>query len=151
MQILTHSLILGTITLLISCGKTEESNKAPMTAPTRATTETGHGHSHGNQPMISESLSIAGITLDINVQGSYTPGTEYHIEMALVNGKQGATVRLWIGDETGVGSMKTKADSHGDHYHAHVLAPIKLGFQTALWIEVQATDGQTGKGRIELH
>jgi hypothetical protein len=158
MQNITYTFILGTAITLTSCSSEEAKPvpPSPIPAPTVVAppppvqAPSGHGHNHGNQPIINESLTIAGVTLNIAAQGNFVPGADYHIEIALVSGTQGAVVRLWIGEEDGVGSLKTKAGSHGDHYHGHALVPIKINSKTALWVDVTGVDGQTGKGRIAL-
>ena len=161
MQNITYTFILGTAITLTSCSSEETKPVPPSPAPAPTVVAptvaappvqapSGHGHNHGNQPIINESLTIAGVTLNIAAQGNFVPGADYHIEIALVSGTQGAVVRLWIGEEDGVGSLKTKADSHGDHYHGHALVPIKVTSKTALWVDVTGVDGQTGKGRIAL-
>ena len=158
MQNITYTFILGTAITLTSCSSEEAKPvpPSPIPAPTVVAppppvqAPSGHGHNHGNQPIINESLTIAGVTLNIAAQGNFAPGADYHIEIALVSGTQGAVVRLWIGEEDGVGSLKTKAGSHGDHYHGHALVPIKINSKTALWVDVTGVDGQTGKGRIAL-
>ncbi len=157
MKSTTSIMLLATLSLLISCNETEQKQPNELAKPVPVASSDSahshshsHSHSHGNQPTISESISVAGITLNIDAHGTLAPGNEYHLDIALVDGPVGAVIRLWIGNEDGTGSMKTKADAHGDHYHAHVQAPLKLSNTSALWIDVQSTDGQTGKGRIEL-
>ncbi len=151
-------LLLGSIFLLAHCG-TQEPEKPIITETPTATTkapapkqtvDSGDGRDQGNQQTISMSLSLAGVTLDIAAQGTLHPNSVYHLEMVLVAGSPGGTVRVWIGDESGKGSMKTKADGHGDHYHAHVLTPKVINEKTALWIEVQSVTGDRATGRIAL-
>ena len=151
-------LLLGFLLFITACGskepetsntqKTTEAPKPP--AITESDTGHGHGHEHSDQPTISMSLSLAGVTLDIDAQGSLEPNSEYHLEMVLIDGTPGATVRLWIGEKSGVGSMKTKADGHGDHYHGHAIVPKEINEKTALWIEVQSVTGDREIGRIAL-
>ena len=154
MRLISNTVLLGTLLLVTACGSKEEVVNTPKPAPTPPPTSTpaqsAHGHSHGNQPIISMSLSLVGVTLDINAQGTLRPNAEYHIEIALVAGTPGAVVRLWIGDESGVGSMKSKADGHGDHYHAHAIVPKEINEKTALWIEVQSVTGDRATGKIAL-
>ncbi len=157
MRIFTHTLIIGTVLLLTACGNEDtQKSSAPETpatttkAPAPTPAGNGHGHSHGNQPSISIAISLAGVTLDIVAQGTLAPNAEYHVEMALIDGTPGAVVRLWIGDESGVGSMKTKADGHGDHYHAHAVVPKEINAKTAMWVEVQSVTGDRETGRIAL-
>jgi hypothetical protein len=70
--------------------------------------------------------------------------------MALIEGEQNATVRLWVGDQSKSGSMVHRAESHGDHYHMNAKVPSKENAQTALWLEVQSVSGKTETGRIAL-
>jgi len=158
MQFITHTLILGTVALLVACGGSKEettnipapTETAPATAP-KSLSVVDPDHDQGNQPAVSESISIAGITLHINAQGKLVPNAKYRIEMALVSGEQSATVRIWIGDESGVGSMKMKAGGHGDHYHVPDIAvPKEVNSKTALWIEVQSASGEKELGKIAL-
>jgi hypothetical protein len=46
--------------------------------------------------------------------------------------------------------MKTKADGHGDHYHAHVTVPSKINSNTALWVEIRTLKGSVGLEKIAL-
>ncbi|MAI67175.1 MAG: hypothetical protein CMJ26_04795 [Phycisphaerae bacterium] len=159
MRIFTHTLIIGTSLALTACGNDKAQDattpeKTSVTAPAKTPKpvpiDNGHGHSHGNQPTISMALSLSGVTLDINAQGTLAPNAEYHVDIGLIAGAPGAVIRLWIGDASGKGSMKTKADSHGDHYHAHVLAPKEINDKTAMWFEVQGVSGDRETGQIAL-
>ncbi len=146
-------LLLGSLLLIASCGTQESKTPKPSKKPTataKPTVNTGHVHTQEGQQTVSMSLSLAGITLDVNALGALAPNSEYHVEMSLIAGTPGATVRLWIGEKTGVGSMKTKADGHGDHYHAHLLAPKEINEKTAMWVEVQSVTGDREIGRIAL-
>jgi hypothetical protein len=96
------------------------------------------------------SLPIAGVMLDIVAQGTLRPSSEYHLEMVLVDGVPGSTIRLWIGNASGTGSMKTKADRHGNNYHAHVLVPKEINEKTALWVELRTPQGSIGLNQIAL-
>jgi hypothetical protein len=150
-------LLLGSLLLITACGSqepetpnTQKTIEAPKAPVKTTTSDTGHGHDHGEQHTISMSLSLAGVTLDITAQGTLQPNSEYHLEMALIEGAPGATGRVWIGEASGVGSMKTKADGHGDHYHGHAIVPKEINEKTALWIEVQSVTGDREIGRIAL-
>lgn len=145
---------LGTLLLLIACGGKEETTNTPASTPqpepTVATTPPSHGQNHGSQQTISESMSIAGVTININMKGTLRPNSEYQGVITLVSGKQGATIRLWIGDESGAGSMKYKANGHGDHYHATAVVPKEINAKTAMWIEVQSVSSERELGKIAL-
>jgi membrane-bound lytic murein transglycosylase B len=131
MRIITHTLILGSVFLLTACGSEETPSaiatetpavKETTPAPTPSATPE-HGRSYGNQPTISTSLSLASVTLNIVGQGTLKPMSQYRLNIALVAGTPGAIVRLWIGEESGIGSVKSKANGHVDHYHASAIVP----------------------------
>ena len=69
---------------------------------------------------------------------------------SLAGGEKPAAVRLWIGNESGDGALKTKADAHDDHYHAHVEAPTTLADDIAMWVEVEDANGERSKASIPL-
>ena len=164
MRTFTHSLLLGTLLLMTACGeptspeeptKPTAAEKPAVKAPTPAPTATpaataAHGHSNGIQPTISTSLSLANVTLNIAGQGTLKPMSQYRFNIGLVAGTPGAIVRLWIGEESGVGSVKSKANGHGDHYHASAIVPKEVNEKTALWIEVQSVTGERETARIAL-
>ena len=148
-------LLLGTLLIIAACGSREETKPSTTTtpvveAPTKQPPADVHRHNHGNQKTITETITLAGVTLRVAAQGTLKPNSEYHLEIALIEGIPGATVRLWIGESDGIGSMKTKADGHGDHYHAHVQSPAQINDKTALWIKVQTIKGDIGIGSIAL-
>ena len=151
MHIFANTLAIGAFLLITACGSQEPETKiTPDAVETTTTVASGHGHDHGNQPTISMSLPIAGVMLDIVAQGTLRPSSEYHLEMVLVDGVPGSTIRLWIGNASGTGSMKTKADRHGNNYHAHVLVPKEINEKTALWVELRTPQGSIGLNQIAL-
>ncbi|MBC8308906.1 MAG: hypothetical protein ISR75_05160 [Phycisphaerales bacterium] len=148
MRIITICLLL----LLAACGNKEEATNTPASTSetTKTVATTDSNQDNRDQRTISESMSLAGIILDINMKGTLRPNSEYQGEITLVSGTQGATIRLWIGYESGIGSMKYKADGHGDHYHAFAVVPNEINAKTALWIEVQSVTGETETGSAAL-
>ncbi len=142
-------LLLGSLLLIASCG-TKESETPKTSEVPKPTVKAPVDSSNTIPEVVSISLSLAGVTLDVKAHGTVTPNAEYRIEIALISGTPGATVRLWIGDKSGVGSMKTKAVGHGDHYHARVLAPKEINEKTAIWIEVVSVTGDREIGHIAL-
>ena len=152
----TATILLGTLLVVTACGGKEETANtakpvaAPTPPPASTPAQSAHGQIQGNMPRISMSLSLAGVTLDIVAQGTLKPMSRYRIDLALLAGAPGAVVRVWIGDESGVGSAKSKANGHGDHYHASAIVPKEINEKTALWIEVQSVTGDRESGRIAL-
>ncbi|MDP7009707.1 MAG: hypothetical protein QGI78_09075 [Phycisphaerales bacterium] len=149
-----RSILLGLAIFLAGCSKHEETTHSHQTeihTPTPAEAHT-HAHTHAptNQQTISKSLTLLDLTFDLLAEGQLIPDNEYHVEMVVVDGPLGATVRLWIGDASGVGSMKTKADIHGEQYHAHVLVPKDINDTTALWVEVRTIGGNIALDTISL-
>ncbi|MBC8522481.1 hypothetical protein H8D29_00990 [PVC group bacterium] len=149
-------LILGFLFLVTGCGDNDATTTEKPAVPT-VTVETpaqkpttDDTSDQGNQKTITDTITLAGVTLRVAAQGSLIPGSKYLIEMALIEGEQNATVRLWVGDQSKSGSMVHRADSHGDHYHVNAKVPSKVNAQTALWLEVQSVSGKTETGRIAL-
>ncbi len=117
----------------------------------------GHGedsgadeHQHSGETHELSSVTAAGTTLDVTFTGNVEPGSEVHVELELSGGPVPGSVRLWIGLESGVGSLKAKADDHGGHYDAHVEVPIELAANAKLWIQVESSSGQAEARGVEL-
>jgi len=99
-------------------------------------------HEHGPGVRSLGTIAIAGTELEIRSGRAAEPGADLNIDIVHAGGPMPAAVRLWIGGESGVGSLKTKADSHGDHYHGQSSAPETMDASTALWIEVETAEGE---------
>lgn len=58
-------------------------------------------------------------------------------------------LRIWIGDESGRGSIKAKADpingSPGT-WHAHVTVPDPIASGAQYWVELETADGRLSQG-----
>jgi len=78
------------------------------------------------------------------------PDAEVHLDIDHEAGPAPAAVRLWIGVESGKGSLRAKADGGDGRFHGHVEAPAKIGADTALWIEVEDADGNRTAGSLPL-
>ena len=99
-----------------------------------------HGHDHANA--ISKTIDIAGNQIVVAIDGDATPNAELHIEITAANANEISDLRLWFGTKSGEGSLKTKADDEGDHWHAHVECPSTIADGSSLWIEVEDMDGK---------
>ena len=140
--------------LLASCGN-DSQKKPPTPAPTvtepAPVVETPADIVPQGNTQFSETTTIANITLNVKIQGSMTPNSVLDIGLVQTTGRPVRVIRVWVGDKTGVGSMKTKAHSHGSSSHVHAQSPAILPPNCALWIEIQTADGQQEAGRIELN
>ena len=96
-------------------------------------------------------MSLAGITLKVAIKGTLSPGAEIDVELVQTSGSPAIAIRLWVGNETGVGSAKTKSHSHGASHHAVPQAPNPLPANSALWIEIESAMGERESGSIALN
>ncbi|HIO53252.1 MAG TPA: hypothetical protein EYN32_06385 [Phycisphaerales bacterium] len=124
---------------------------APAPAPVTTTVETPEEDTlkiDSNQ-QYKQTITLAGITLEVTVQGTIAPNAMLDVSILQTAGGHASAIRLWVGDESGVGSIKTKTHSHGAASHAHVQAPAKLPVGSAVWVEVQTPSGEKESGKIE--
>ena len=110
----------------------------------------GHTHSHEESGKTTYELTLANVALEVRYRGDGTPGSELDVSLRSVGGDRPATIRVWVGVESGKGSRKTKVHSHGATYHAHAHVPSNLPEGSALWIEVQTVNGEKESGSIDL-
>ena len=96
-------------------------------------------------------MSLAGNTFKVAVKGTLSPGAEIDVELVQTSGSPAIAIRLWLGNESGVGSTKTKSHSHGTKHHAVPQAPNPLPENSALWIEVESAMGERETGSIALN
>ena len=148
------TIILTTISILLPIGCGTESPEPP-TPDVKAVTPAGaidnaHEAVATSPSEVTKTLAIAGNTFRVLVKGSLTPNAVLDVSIVQSTGTPAAAIRVWIGDESGVGSLKIKVHSHGTSSHAHAKAPAKLPENSALWIEVQNVDGTSGSGSIQL-
>jgi hypothetical protein len=52
--------------------------------------------------------------------------------------------------ESGVGSLKAKANSHGDHFDGHVEVPEGLAAGAKLWLQVESSTGESEVKSLDL-
>lgn len=88
------------------------------------------------------SVEIAGTTLSLAMSGTLLPNSDLHLDINHEGGPIPGTIRLWVGSMSGEGSMKTKAHGHGDHWHATAKFPDVITAQTALWVEIEDSEGK---------
>lgn len=100
----------------------------------------GDPHEDGERAL--GTVSAGGTSLAVAIAGEVAPGAELHVELDVTEGATPVAVRLWAGQESGVGSLRAKADADGAHFHAHVEIPSDVSKDARLWIEVEAADGK---------
>ena len=109
-----------------------------------STVEADHddsGHSHGGNAHDLGTVEIGGSELSVSMSGSVSPNTQLHVDVTHAGGPIPVEIRLWVGVKSGEGSLKSKADGNGGHWHGHVECPKSIDSDTKLWIEAESTDG----------
>lgn len=154
----TKSLALSSISfalLLSGCGNEDDTKvNAPQPSPQLVTPEVEipkQGDTQSPSAQATNSVTVAGITLEVTVRGALWPNAEFDIHLIQTGGSRVTAIRLWVGDESGVGSVKTRVHSHGASYHATAQAPSTLPEECALWIEVQNASGERETTFIALN
>lgn len=117
-----------------------------------------HGHDHDDQGADDHStdqktelgtLEVALATLQVTLMGEVTPGKEVHFDVSLADGTAPETLRAWIGQESGAGSMKVKLEGKEGHWHGHVETPDDVA-GAALWIEAEDDAGERTRASLPL-
>ena len=143
-------LIISTTACLLFLGCSSESESQENTPQPKATPPASRVETVA--PSHTENtLSLAGITLEVTIGGTLASSTELDVALVQTSGSHAIAIRLWVGDESGVGSVKTKVHSHGSSYHAVSQIPATLPENCALWIEVESASGQREAGSISLY
>lgn len=110
----------------------------------------GDGHAHGTAQAVG-SVEIGAYTVAVSAAGGMAAGAESHIELRLSPDQPAPkAIRVWIGGENGRGSVKSRADSDGKLFSAHVVAPNPIPADGKLWIAIEPVNGQTAKGSLSL-
>lgn len=107
------------------------------------------GHDHGAEHALG-TVTIGGATLEVTISGAVEPHGEVHADIVQTGGPTPAAVRLWIGEKSGAGSLKSKADGHDNHFHGHAEVPSPIPAGAALWIEVESASGERASGSVPL-
>lgn len=95
-------------------------------------------HGHGDERPLGD-LTVGTHTFQVVQLGKVEPGKEGMFDLVFPAGKPvPGIVRVWIGTESGVGSMKAKLGKEGDRaMHGHVLVPKPLPDGAKVWIEIE--------------
>ncbi len=97
------------------------------------------------------SVTIGGTTLAISGTGAWRANGKLFLNIDKTNGPLPESLRLWVGQRSGEGSMKVRADAHDDHFHAEVEIPGTVTSTTMLWVEAEDADGQRDSRGIRLN
>lgn len=72
-----------------------------------------------------------------------------HLDLEVESGPIPAAVRFWIGDEAGMGALKSKADAHDNHFHGQTESPSTMD-GASLWIEIETASGERQTAAVSL-
>ena len=107
----------------------------------------GSGHVHGTAHELGRT-EIGGIELQVTFYGEAQVGEECSVDVRLGAGaEQVRAVRAWIGDESGNGTLRRKLDG-STTLHQHFPIPEGLPENSALWLQVERTDGTRTEGSL---
>src|SRR5689334_9862922 len=109
---------------------------APSGTPQHSNEPMDHGH--GEKKPLGP-LTIGTNTFQVVQEGDVKAGAEGAFDLEFAKGKTlPATVRGWIGAESGEGSMKAKFTKEDETtLHGHVAVPAKIPADAKLWIEIE--------------
>lgn len=97
-------------------------------------------------------VTIGGIVVDVEMAGVAAAGKGVHIEMHIAPAAPAPkAIRVWIGSESGRGSIKTKAAGevgHASGYEAHVEVPSPLPDGSKIWISIEPAQGDIATGSL---
>ena len=115
--------------------------------------EDGHEDEHGHEGGDTRySGKIGEYEISIMQHGEIAPHGEAHFDIVLSSHpKAPKAIRVWIGDRSASGSVKSRAGkghSPGE-YHALVEVPDELSEGSKLWVEIQGS-GSKKRGAFEL-
>lgn len=115
-----------------------------------AHSEGAEDHEHEGEVHELGTVTASGCTIAVTVTGDAEPGSELHVELEPSGDKAPAGLRIWVGLETAVGSLKAKANRHGEHFDAHVEVPDELADGAKLWVQVEDASGGTETTSLSL-
>lgn len=138
--------ITAAIAALLACG-------TPLAAADGHAGHSHAGHSHGPVEAVG-TVDISVYKIAVSASGEIAAGKQWHVELRL-NPDQPVpkAIRLWVGNESGRGSVRAKAEAEKDakgEYSAHVEVPSPLPADGKLWIAIEPENGQAAKGALPL-
>ena len=111
----------------------------------------GLAEEHAGERHALGSITLAGGTFTVAMTGDIAPSTELHFDITQTAGPSVETLRLWIGDQSAKGSLKSKATAHNNYFHAHVESPVTLAMDSAFWMEAKNASGEREQASVALN
>lgn len=111
----------------------------------------GHDHEHDDEgeKHALGNVNIGGTTLEVTVGGDPHPKETLHVDLVHSAGPIPASVRVWFGEKSGIGSLKGKGEGKNGRYHADAEVPDKVSPSMRLWIEVDIR-GKKSSGSLAV-
>ncbi len=114
-----------------------------------------HDHANGDHDGHGTGVDLGSVivgatTLRVSMSGSVEASAVLHLDIEVVDGPEPAAVRIWIGDESGTGALKSKAMGSGGDYHADTEVPSDFTPESALWVEVEAQDDERSAASMPI-
>ncbi|MSR41472.1 MAG: hypothetical protein EXS10_06175 [Phycisphaerales bacterium] len=117
-------------------GHDHEGHKHDAQTPDAQTAPAQTTDDHGATTVLGEQTS-GGFTVRASRDGVVIEGAEAAIDVWITGGTtKVSSVRFWIGEESGAGSVKAKAELEADNWHTHAEVPKPLAAGSKLWIEI---------------
>ncbi|MBL8898273.1 MAG: hypothetical protein JNM84_11625 [Planctomycetes bacterium] len=144
-------LVLASALLLIACDQQEpHDHPHPHPHPTGAApVEAGAAPEAPELRLPLGQLAIGATKLEVVQIERVVPGSYFEVFAQPIEGPKPVATRIWLGDESGVGSRKGLVHEEVDGPHAHV--DIRADFDASkhrIWIELERADGQRELGSI---
>jgi hypothetical protein len=116
--------------------------------PEPAAKPAGDGHEHGTPHALGD-VAIGDWKFAVTRFGDVVPGGESDFDLQFQKGvARPDALRVWVGLESAVGSMKTRFANEGDTVmHGHVLVPKVLPEGSRLWFAIEHK-GQVQRGSL---
>jgi hypothetical protein len=149
-------MILLGVVVIAGCGgkdtaKTDKPNehKEAQHAETADHDDSDHDHaeedmddSGHSDPNSLGTQTIGAYTVEVVAYGGIEAGHEGDIDVD-VDGGTPKTVRAWVGQEDGVGSVKALAEEEEPgHYHVHVDVGNEIPEGAKFWLELEEESGE---------
>lgn len=148
MKSLILAACVGVAALSFGCDK-PESGGGGSTANTSsggsapAATQQAASGEHKRLPIGEKTVGDLKLVATMDAPIKASGGGEGAFDVVITGGKPKA-VRFWIGNESGDGSVKAKAEEETpDNWHTHAEVPEPLPPGSKFWVEVEPPAGET--------
>lgn len=134
--------------LVCACLLAACDGKPAVPSPAQPPAHAGGGEKGEEENMIAlPARAIGPVKIGVEVPKDLGKAAEAHLHVE-VEGQATGKLRVWVGAESGEGSVKTAADLSSGEKHLEVELPKTLA-DAKVWVEVEA-DGKTDKGGFDL-